>query len=389
MKYSKLVLGILAIMIAIWVIVGEQMAGASADAVINAPIVTVRAPVAGNLALGQHSLGSRVTTGETIASIEDPLVDRVRLNDLLMDVRLSEASVDQLKNQLEQVRLQSQVLAQRASVYRETRIAEIRARLSHARARLALLEDEPGSAGDTALLDAVGTDGQRLPGAPQTYLLALEHAREHVAVLEVTLDAAERGVFLGDGYNDAPNSEQRAIELDEQISSLSGLVTEAEARLAASVERTDRERIRVNGNIGGEIQSPVTGIFWETLEADGVTIQRGDPLLRLVDCSETMVTLSVTERTYNTLSIGQAARFRLAGTSDVMEATVGRLAGSGAATVYRHLAIAPSPRHLERFDVTLNVPALRNGGTENCKIGQTGRAFFETRPLDGLRSLFE
>ena len=389
MKYSRLILGILAIVIAIWVIVGEQMAGASADAVVNAPIVTVRAPVAGNLALKQQSLGSRVTTGETIASIEDPLVDRVRLNDLLMEVRLAEAALVQLKTRLEETRKQLKVLTQRASIYRETRIAEIRARLTYAQARLTLLEDETGIAGDTALLDAVETDSRRLPGASQTYLLELEQTRERVAVLRLTLDAAERGVFLGDGYNDAPNSEQRAIELEEQISALSGLVTEAEARLAASVERTDRERIRVNGNIGGEIQSPVTGIFWEILEADGVTIQRGDPLLRLVDCSETMVTLSVTERTYNTLSIGQAARFRLAGTSDVMEATVGRLAGSGAATVYRHLAIAPSPRHLERFDVTLNVPALRDGGTENCKIGQTGRAFFETRPLDGLRSLFE
>jgi hypothetical protein len=118
-------------------------------------------------------------------------------------------------------------------------------------------------------------------------------------------------------------------------------------------------------------------------------VQRGDPLLRLIDCSATLVTLSVTERVYNGLTIGQNAKFRLGGTSDVFDATISRLAGSGAATVYRNLAVAPSQRHLERYDVTLIVPGLREMGTEGCLIGRTGRAFFDTRPLDGLRNLFQ
>ena len=130
------------------------------------------------------------------------------------------------------------------------------------------------------------------------------------------------------------------------------------------------------------------GLLWEVLEAEGVTVQRGDPLLRLVDCQATLVTVSVTERVYNGLSVGQAATFRLGGTSEVHDATISRLAGSGAATVYRNLAVAPSQRHLERYDVALIVPALRQAGPEGCMIGRTGRAFFDTRPLDGLRNLF-
>jgi hypothetical protein len=67
---------------------------------------------------------------------------------------------------------------------------------------------------------------------------------------------------------------------------------------------------------------------------------------------------------------------------------VTRVAGSGASTVYKNLAIAPSERHLERFDVTLEVQALKQDPSLGCLIGRTGRVFFEERPLDWLRRIW-
>ncbi len=287
MKYGRLIIGFVAVLTALWIILGEQMSGASADAVVNAPVVTIRAPVSGNLQMVARPLGSRVSAGEVLASIQDPMVDRVRLNDLLMEVRLEAAAEAQIASLLSEIR-------------------------------------------------ALG---------------------------------------------------QRSLERDKEIALLTSRLTEAQERRAAVQERADRERIRVNGLTGGDLQAPVGGLFWEVLEADGVNVQRGDPLLRLVDCQAILVTVSVTERIYNTLTVGQAATFRLGGTSDVLDATISRLAGSGAATIYRNLAVAPGPRQLERYDVTLIVPALQ-AGQEGCIIGRTGRAFFEDRPLDWLRGIF-
>lgn len=65
-----------------------------------------------------------------------------------------------------------------------------------------------------------------------------------------------------------------------------------------------------------------------------------------------------------------------------------RLAGAGAATVYRNLAVAPSSKHLERYDVTLLVSGLKDDPELACAVGRTGRVFFERRPLDWLRRLF-
>lgn len=386
MKYGRLIIGIVAVITALWIILGEQMSGASADAVVNAPVVTVRAPVAGNLQMPARQLGSRVSRGEVLASLQDPIVDRIRLDDLLMEARLEAAAEAQIAALLSETQSIREDLAEQTRSDRARRLEELREHLSHAEARLTILETGGVTLEneDQQLLDAVAQDADRLPGEPRLEALVLDHARERVDVLRIALRAAEENVFLRDG-NDAG---QRLWELDKDIAILASHLAEAQERSAAVRERADRERIRVNGLTGGDLQAPVDGLFWEVLEADSVTVQRGDPLLRLVDCQGTLVTVSVTERVYNGLTVGQAATFRLGGTSEVYDATISRLAGSGAATVYRNLAVAPSQRHLERYDVALIVPALRQAGPEGCMIGRTGRAFFETRPLDGLRNLF-
>jgi hypothetical protein len=120
---------------------------------------------------------------------------------------------------------------------------------------------------------------------------------------------------------------------------------------------------------------------------DGEDVVAGQPLLRLVDCRSSVVTLSVTESVYNRLAVGDPARFRLDGHDRVFDATVLRLAGSGAREVYEGLAVAPSRRHLERFDAALSVPGLRAHPGLGCAVGRTGRAFFDERPLDRLRAL--
>ncbi|HAW23202.1 MAG TPA: HlyD family secretion protein, partial [Pseudomonas sp.] len=319
MRYRRLILGIIAIVVALWIIVGEQMSGASADAMVNAPVITIRAPVAGNLSVPTRQFGARITQGEVIASIEDTVVDRVRLDDLLMEIRLEEATRVQIKALLSETQATREALLQRSQTFRSHRLEELRIRLSHAEARLEIFEagGAPTDEDEQRLLEAVDDGAERLPGEPRLDALVLDHARERVEVLQIALRAAEQGVFLGDGYNDAPNAEQRATELASEIAALQTRLAEAEERVAAVGERVDRERLRVNSLTGGDLQAPVTGLMWEVLQADSVNVQRGDPILRLVDCGATIVTASVTERVYNTLAVGEAARFRLGGSSTV------------------------------------------------------------------------
>ena len=386
MRYSRLFIGLALILLALWVIVSEQMAGASADAVINARLNTLRSPIAGQLLMPPRALGSSVRLGEELVSVTDPLVDKIRLDDLAMERGFAEAEVARLSVHVARAAEQIETLETRRQAYSLERVREIETRLSHARARLDLLERGASGDGPVAALVEEGQSGDQ--GDPQIEGIALEYARERVAVLEITLRSAKSGVFLGDGYNDAPFSEQRRIELETLRSGLDADLTNAKARLDSVDARILKERERTTLLAGAALHSTANGQVWEFLAANGETVQRGQDVLRLLDCDSTIVTVSVTESIYNRLTIGEAAVFRLSGEGRNFAASVIRLAGPGAGTIYQNLAIAPSQRHLERYDVALVVPRLRETPELRCAVGRTGRAFFDARPLDWLRSMW-
>ena len=92
MRLTRLIVGAAIVVLAIWVLVGEHLAGASANAVINARLVTLRAPIAGEVVFPGRELGSAVDENEVLASVTDPLVDAVRLNDLEMELSFAETA---------------------------------------------------------------------------------------------------------------------------------------------------------------------------------------------------------------------------------------------------------------------------------------------------------
>lgn len=388
LRYLRLVIGGLIVVAALWVIIGEQMSGASANAVVNAEVVTLRAPVAGDLTVEDRVLGARVEQGEVLARVEDRLVDNVRLSDLQMEQSFAETELTHATERLEAAKQARDRLAERSASYQDRRVEELATRLEFARERVERLEAGNVTVeADTETGGSPAEDGSDTQSADEGGL-TLTSARERVAVLEIELAAARAGVYLGDGYNDAPVSEQLSMQLETDIAALEADLVRAQERLDAVSARVDQSRVRATLAGGGQLSSPVSGLFWEVLQADGVNVQRGDPLLRILDCESLIVTLSVTERIYNDLTLGQSAEFRMSGQSDIYDATVTRLAGSGAERIYGNLAVAPSQQHLERFDVTLRVPALNQDSELGCVVGRTGRAFFERRPLDWVRSVF-
>lgn len=384
MKVARLILGIVICLAAIWIIVGEQVSGASADAVVNAQLSTLRASIAGSVALQQRALGSRVVKDEELGSVTDPLVDTVRLNDLLMERDIAQSDMDKFVSMITATDATIAKLTQRAKTYSMERIADLELRLSSARARFSLLSDRA----EQGLLVSAFSEGDGQQFDARVPELALNYAAEKVAALEIAVRAARSGVYLGDGYNDSPNSEQRVAELQTTLDGLKSDVIAAAGRKLAIERRIKFEQLRSSRLQTVTLKSTVNGILWDYLTSDGETVQRGQDVMRFVDCDSAVVTASVAENVYRRLSAGQSATFRMSGDSIILPATVTRLAGPGAQAIYGNLAVAPSKQHLERFDVTLLVPALRDKQDLRCAIGRTGRVFFDTRPLDWLRGFW-
>lgn len=307
MRYLRLTLGTAAIIAAGWVVVGEHLAGTSADAVINAEVATVRAPGPGRLTMPALQLGTVLRAAQEVGSVVDPLSDGRRLDDLAMEQAFAAAAL----------------------------------------------------ARSQADLDAAG--GAR------------------GAALTQDAQSLRRVVATPAGPGPGPDAPQPAIRAE---------IAAGQARLDALTTRIERERVRAARQAAAVLTSPVAGPLWERLAGDGEEVLRGQDVLRVLDCASTVVTLSVAQSVYDRLSVGTVAQFRLNGDDRVMPGTVIRMAGGGAAGLYRNLAVPPGARHLDRQDVTLLVPGLRADPALACAVGRSGKVFFDTRPLDGLRAWF-
>jgi multidrug resistance efflux pump len=396
MKSFKIVFGLLLICGALYVVLGEQLSGTSANAFINARLTTLRAPIAGQVALISRPVGAQVRIGDPLGSIEDPLVDSIRLADLEREQAEAQAEIDRTKASIVALEAAIQQLQTRARIYREERKRQLEAQSTSAGTTIAAAEARQKYANlalrrSSSLNRRGAATGESLEQAQslaEVSALEAQTARSQAHEAAVALSAAERGVFLGDGYNDAPYSEQRISEIDVQRIELQAQLQAKLTSMEAIGRRITDERLRVNRLSAASLEANVNGVFWDYLAASGETVQRGQDVLRLIDCDSAIVTLSVSESVYNTLRVGASATFRLNQSSLVMRGTVIRLAGSGAATIYENMAVAPSERHLQRFDVALDVPALRDEPDLRCLAGRTGRVFFEARSLDWLRTLW-
>lgn len=396
MRSIKIVAGLVLIFIALFVIIKEQTAGVSADAFVNARLTTTRAPIAGTFELVSRPLGARIDRGDTIGTIVDPLVDNVRLADLNQQRLATKAELDRLNATAEGLTSSIEALQTRAENYQRERIEQLKsqidgaqasAKAAEARLRYARLSlDRSNRLSDQGVRTGEALEQSR--SLAEVAELDLANAQETVRSARINLAAAERGIFLGDGYNDAPYSEQRISELEVQRDQLQSSAAAQASVLEALDARIRAEQLRVNRLSSASLQANVSGLIWDYLAVSGEAVQRGQDLVTLVDCQSTIVTLSVTERVYNGITLGSSAQFRMNGSDQLLSGVVTRVAGSGASTVYENLAIAPSERHLERFDVTLDVPALRQEPELFCLIGRTGRVFFEDRPLDWLRRVW-
>lgn len=372
MRFTRLIIGALIVVVAVFILVGEQLAGTSADAVINARVTTLRAPIAGEISLQPRTLGSAVSRGEALGSIRDTLVDAVRLEDLERERMTAAAELARSQAEIAAIEQSLESLSARQQEYQQERIAQLEAELAIARLEAQLSGPADGDDADTRTVAGV----QRAI------------ADERVRIAEIALAAAREGRYLGDGFNDAPFSEQQIILRELRLAELNAAAEQQSSILEAIDMRLASEQLRVNRLDSRQLSSLANGRLWELLADDGETVQRGQDILRIVNCDATLVTLSVTESVYNRLAIGDSASFRMTGDGRAFDGAITRLAGSGAATIYRNLAITPSQRHLERFDVTLLVPGLRQEPELGCAIGRTGRVFFEARPLDFLRRIW-
>jgi multidrug resistance efflux pump len=380
----------------------QVMVRVSREAVINARVASVRAPMDGIVKNATMIPGRAVQAGASIGDIEDPMADDGRVFQLQQDAQATErerAAEARRVADLRQARSDAEAQAEAYRLGRvrqdELRVEEARASLS---AALARESDANAAQGRGAALhahgymaDAAYEHAQHAREVAQQDTIA---ARKRLDALTVELEAARKGTYLGDNYNDVPSSFQRSRELTVRIEETQATLDQLARKEETLAAQLAAEQKRLAARSTAPLAAPIDGNLWTVQAASGEHVRKGQELFTVLDCSTIVVTASVSERDYNELRLGDPVRFRVVGSGREYAGTVSKLGlpRPGAALRSRHKYGVT--RSLSSSLVAVQLAGLQDSDSDRCAVGRTGEVVFEgrgqglaARLVEGLRHL--
>jgi multidrug resistance efflux pump len=359
----------------------------SVEAVINARVTTLRAPTDGEVQLGPDPLafGTSVARGDVLLRIINRRPDRSRVDDLTHQIEQLKDERSGIAVRLANARMSLNDLTEQTRVFAEARILQLEARQGELEADVAgarARTDEAKTSLDrfTTLASKGWLPRAQLNQAKRDGLVAekLEAAaQKRVEAVGIELTAAQHGVFVGGGNNDRPRYMQRVDQLEQQVSNLAETLGERDQRMIRLNDKLAEEKARFNALHAADVIALAKGSVWEILTAPEEQVHRGQDLLRMLDCSEPVVTAVVGEAVSSRIQVGSPVRFRPRDGREELPGTVIRL--SAAPVLPANLAIPSSALTPGSYHITVAVPRLGQG----CLIGRTGRVFFDNDPPEG------
>jgi multidrug resistance efflux pump len=354
----------------------------SVDAVVNARLVSLRAPIDGRLADGPLSptIGATTTKGTTLLRITNTRADRSRLDDVRRLVDQIDSERSSIVGRLDRLRELYEQISEQTRGFQAGRIQELEARVmdfkAQAEAAAATQIEATSTLERTRTLTASGAQTKMaLERAQRDATIATETERSikhRLFAAEVELEASRRGQYIGDTYNDRPSSRQQADELSIRIAEAEAEVNARDRRLNRLQTELQDESTRYADLSEAVLSSPIDARIWELLVSPGEEVRHGQDLLRLLDCSGAVVTATARESVYNQLRIGDKAQFRFSNQSDVYNGHVIRT--SGAASPPDNLAIQSTGPSSAAYRITVSVPEL---ASSQCGVGRTGKVIFQ------------
>ena len=366
-----------------WMPLQRLLQVSSVEAVINAQVVTIRAPISGIIVQRSPSamrVGSVIGDGQALLAVENPRADHnnfERARQELAAAREDLAAVDMRRKRTLEMKGE---IEERLARYRADRASQLASSLAEA---------DAGIVSAQAVLDRTELEivrRQRLADSgigARTSLetatrdrdvakAALEQARARKASISVEMLALTAGRYLGEGYYDAPASVQRLDALGDILASLATDAARLRQRMARLEQEIAREKRLFELKSHAELASPVGGRIWEAFTTPGEEVTAGQPLISVLDCSRLLVTAAVSEAVYNTLSVGMPATFTFREGGASLEGKVVQL--SGVAAAGSNFAILPSALTRESYRVAVAIAGMPGDGA--CPVGRTGRVVF-------------
>ena len=357
-----------------WTMVDTYVSSAGAPAVINSEVLSVHAPLDGYVSLKALKLGSMIKSGEEIVELRPASSDADGG---------TEGDLATLRTEIATMESLVKTFREQSSAYREGRVEQLELEITKAESKLEAAKAEEKSQAairerqEQLLAKGYGLKGtaEAASAASNRATLDRKAAEQTVELRKLELDAARKGTFVGDGYNDTFYSRQRADEVALRLIELKAQLARQQARLdALNGDQTGA----VAGAAGGRVVLRATGSgrIWNIAVNQGQFVRRGDTLLEMADCGRLLVNASGAERKYAEIRRGDTASFHLEGQDRTWSGTVSWAGAAGRGMLANsQVAFRPQTPEAARygFMVTLeDTPDLRS----SCPVGAPGRITF-------------
>jgi multidrug resistance efflux pump len=367
------------------------------SAFVNAELLRIAAPIPGRLAQDLPHKGDFIEQPITVGLVKSLSPDRRHLLDLDRQYAMAKEHAALARKQLEEIAAADRDLENRLNAYRDgitkrldNEIAESEAEKNGCLAEAHQRQDvgsrmerlvQGGSASPIRAAEAQATQ--------QATLTRCQMAEARGQRLQGELTSAKQGVFLHDGANDVPYSQQQRDRLLLRRQELETQLLEEGARSQQLAAEIAEEKERVNLLNHADLLLPQAHVVWSVSASPGSTVTEGQTLLDLADCAHRFVAVELAERDFEQIKAGDIAYVRLIGGDEWKQGEVRQVRGSAARGDDRLLAAqVPSPNP-GSITVEVGLPPDETVTDRNsfCNIGRLAEVRFQRAHFGFLAGL--
>jgi multidrug resistance efflux pump len=337
LKNAKRAIGLGIALIATVVLVPALANFQSINAIVNTHYMVIKSPIEGALDGFSKVPGQPIAQGEELVRISNLRFKESAVNEMEVEQKtLNERSLG-LQQHLKNLQQLQKELQTRVSVHRSHEFLRLEEQLAQAKsekkAQESLIREQQMLAQRNALLVKENFISPAQNEAAQ-YALEVTQSRldifqARIRLLETEKQAVQRFVYLGEGRNDVPYTQQRLDDVRLQITDVAARLRENEQR-SADVQwqiRKERDSMAVSREV--RMLAPSQGVLWRKFGSSGTEVVIGTDLAHVISCDNLFLDVAVPESSLESFQVGKAVQYRLIGSTSWLTGHIDAVTGSG------------------------------------------------------------
>jgi multidrug efflux pump subunit AcrA (membrane-fusion protein) len=386
-RMVRIALAVALIALSAWAFLPHVSYRIASSAFVNAEMVRVEAPIAGRLSIDLPRKGDFIERPVAVTLIKALSRDQRHLLQLTGQHAIATQGAELARKQLAENAAADQELAKRGQIYRDGMIARLGYERDEAKAEksgcLAEVEQrrDVGSRMEKLVKEGLASQIRtaEVLALQEANTTRCEMAGARLQRLQIELASAKDGVFLRDGANDAPYSQQQRDRLGLKRQELETKVLEEGLQSTQIAPEIVEERDRLDRLSHFDLSLPAQHVVWSVAASPGSTVSEGQTLFDLADCEHRFVVVALAEREFEQIKAGAPGFVRLIGSDDWKQGEVRQVRGSAARADDRLLAAQvpkPDPNSIT-VEVGLPPDSAQEDRNSFCNIGRVAEVRFE------------